>query len=45
VAIFAGGIALQQLWVFWLAPLVGGALGGAIYRVLFSQQEEVTKPS
>ncbi|CRY53204.1 aquaporin Z [Yersinia intermedia] len=40
VAIFAGGIALQQLWVFWLAPLVGGALGGAIYRVLFSPPEE-----
>ncbi|EMQ2084029.1 aquaporin Z [Yersinia enterocolitica] len=41
VAIFAGGIALQQLWVFWLAPLVGGALGGAIYRVLFSPPEEL----
>ncbi|CNE78190.1 aquaporin Z [Yersinia rohdei] len=41
VAIFAGGIALQQLWVFWLAPLVGGALGGAIYRILFSPPEEV----
>lgn len=44
VAIFAGGIALQQLWVFWLAPLVGGALGGAIYRVLFSPPEELNKP-
>ncbi|CAM3553905.1 aquaporin Z [Yersinia entomophaga] len=36
VAIFAGGIALQQLWVFWLAPLIGGALGGGLYRALFS---------
>ncbi|MBS0054967.1 aquaporin Z [Yersinia sp. Marseille-Q3913] len=44
VAIFAGGVALQQLWVFWLAPLVGGALGGAIYRVLFSPPEELSKP-
>lgn len=44
VAIFAGGIALQQLWVFWLAPLVGGALGGAIYRVLFSPPEELNNP-
>ncbi|MGP6378527.1 aquaporin Z [Yersinia bercovieri] len=44
VAIFAGGFALQQLWVFWLAPLVGGALGGAIYRVLFSPPEELSKP-
>lgn len=33
-AIIAGGLALKQLWLFWLAPLVGGALGGAIYRVM-----------
>ena len=33
-ALVEGGIALQQLWVFWLAPLVGGALGGWIYRYL-----------
>ena len=33
-ALFAGGIALQQLWLFWLAPLVGGALGGFAYRSL-----------
>ncbi len=34
-AIFQGGWALHQLWVFWLVPLVGGALGGAIYRGFF----------
>jgi aquaporin Z len=33
-AIFEGGWALQQLWLFWLAPLVGGALGGLVYRWL-----------
>jgi aquaporin Z len=33
-ALVEGGIALQQLWVFWLAPLVGGALGGWVYRYL-----------
>lgn len=33
-ALFAGGWALQQLWLFWLAPLVGGALGGLAYRWL-----------
>jgi aquaporin Z len=27
-ALFVGGWALQQLWLFWMAPLVGGALGG-----------------
>jgi aquaporin Z len=31
VAIFAGGWALQQLWMFWVAPIIGGVLGGAIY--------------
>ncbi len=33
-AIFVGGWALQQLWLFWLAPLLGGALGGFAYRWL-----------
>jgi len=36
-AIFAGGWALQQLWVFWVAPLIGGALGGGIYSMLFGE--------
>jgi aquaporin Z len=34
VALFAGGWALAQLWLFWLAPLVGGAIGGIIYRLV-----------
>jgi aquaporin Z len=33
-ALFVGGWALGQLWLFWLAPLLGGALGGIIYRWL-----------
>jgi aquaporin Z len=33
-AIFVGGWALGQLWLFWVAPLVGGALGGFAYRFL-----------
>jgi aquaporin Z len=36
-AIFVGGWALQQLWLFWLAPIVGGVLGGGVYRALFSE--------
>jgi len=36
-AIFVGGWALAQLWLFWVAPLVGGTLGGWIYRTLFSE--------
>src|SRR3982075_1589132 len=33
-ALFAGGWALGQLWLFWIAPLLGGVLGGVIYRWL-----------
>jgi aquaporin Z len=33
-ALFVGGWALQQLWLFWVAPLIGGALGGVIYHGL-----------
>jgi aquaporin Z len=33
-ALFVGGWALQQLWLFWVAPLIGGALGGFAYRWL-----------
>ena len=34
VAVFVGGWALAQLWLFWVAPLVGGALGGWVYTWL-----------
>jgi aquaporin Z len=33
-ALFVGGWALTQLWLFWIAPLIGGALGGVLYRWL-----------
>ncbi|MGX5733115.1 aquaporin Z [Bosea thiooxidans] len=33
-ALIVGGWALGQLWLFWVAPLIGGALGGVIYRWL-----------
>lgn len=32
-ALFVGGWALQQLWLFWLAPIVGGALGGIVWKI------------
>jgi aquaporin Z len=38
-ALFVGGWALQQLWLFWLAPIIGGVLGGAIYRWLSDEPE------
>ena len=33
-ALFVGGWALAQLWLFWIAPLIGGAAGGLVYRWL-----------
>jgi aquaporin Z len=33
-ALFVGGWALGQLWLFWIAPLIGGVLGGILYRWL-----------
>ena len=32
-ALIVGGAALQQLWLFWLAPVLGGVLGALAYRV------------
>jgi aquaporin Z len=37
-AVFVGGWAVSQLWLFWVAPLIGGALGGAIYAALFEER-------
>ncbi|NYZ17353.1 aquaporin Z [Azospirillum sp. RWY-5-1] len=42
-ALVVGGWAIQQLWLFWLAPLLGGALGGLAYRIL--AEEELPKPA
>jgi aquaporin Z len=33
-AVIAGGRALGQLWLFWVAPLVGRALGGLAYKAV-----------
>jgi aquaporin Z len=37
-ALFVGGWALAQLWLFWVAPLIGGALGGYAYRMLLQEE-------
>jgi aquaporin Z len=38
-ALFAGGDALGQLWLFWLAPLIGAAIAGATYALMFGSGE------
>ena len=38
-AIFAGGVYITQLWAFWLAPILGGALGALAYRFVASNSE------
>lgn len=38
-AIFVGGWAVHQLWLFWLAPLVGGAIAGLAYSGLFEERK------
>ena len=37
-ALFVGGWAIQQLWLFWVAPIIGGALGGLTYRTLAGEE-------
>jgi len=37
-ALFAGGWALEQLWLFWLAPLIGAIVAGVVYRVVGGEE-------
>jgi len=39
VALFAGGWALAQLWLFWVAPMAGAIIGGIVYRFLGMNNE------
>ena len=38
VAVFVGGWALAQLWLFWLAPIVGAVLGAVTYRFIAGEK-------
>ena len=42
-ALFQAGWALEQLWLFWLAPILGAIVGGVLHRFLF-EIEEVPEP-
>ena len=37
-ALFVGGWAIQQLWLFWVAPIVGGLIGGVIHKSLLAEK-------
>jgi aquaporin Z len=39
VALYQGSWAIEQLWLFWVAPLIGGVIGGLVYRFLFTGKE------
>lgn len=41
-AIFVGGWAISQLWLFWVAPIVGAAIGGAVYALAFAETTTAT---
>ncbi|NLN62763.1 MAG: aquaporin Z [Myxococcales bacterium] len=43
VAIFEGGLAMSQLWLFWVAPIVGAALGALAYRLIGCEKEKTTE--
>lgn len=36
-ALFQGNWAIEQLWLFWLVPIVGGIVGGMLYRMLWAK--------
>lgn len=38
VALFEGGWAVSQLWLFWVAPIIGGVLGAVIYRFIGGEE-------
>jgi len=39
-ALFVGGWALSQLWLFWVAPIVGGLVGGFLFNALFEHDDK-----
>lgn len=43
-AVFVGGWAIRQLWLFWLAPIIGAALAGVAYRFL-GQERKAVEPA
>ncbi|SHF14722.1 aquaporin Z [Chryseobacterium arachidis] len=42
-AVFVGVNALSQLWLFWVAPILGGVIGGLIYKFLLQRDSEIVE--
>lgn len=40
VALFQGSWAVEQLWLFWVAPILGGIIGASVYRFLLADDEK-----
>ncbi|MDO5506241.1 MAG: aquaporin Z [Pseudoxanthomonas suwonensis] len=45
VALFGGGAAMGQLWLFWVAPIIGGIIGGGLYKWLGQDDAPAAAPA
>ncbi len=43
-AVFVGGWAVGQLWLFWVAPIVGGIVAGVVYPLVFGSARPAARP-
>jgi aquaporin Z len=44
-ALFVGGWAIEQLWLFWLAPIIGAAIAGIVYPAVAGERKEEKVPA
>ena len=42
-AVFVGGWAIEQLWLFWVAPIIGAAIAGVVYSVFATEPEPLVR--
>ena len=44
-ALFVGDWAIEQLWMFWVAPIIGAVIGGAVFRYLLEEETAASAPA